>query len=306
MSANLLEQRPLIERYLKEGPQSLSAFSFINIFAWKDFFDFEIKMIGGNFCIFASFAREARNQAGTFLYLPPLGKNLTPATIEACFAFMHENGGKANGAARIENVPYDYLNLFPEKQFKRIPKADEYGYFRKDLVALQGNDYKSKRSDYNYFTKHYKADYRPFCLQDTDECLALYDRWSRQRKEDDRSETYLYMLEDNRRVHQTVLKNHGLLDLVGRVVRVDGELMGYTFGYALNPDIFCVLFEIADLGFKGLPVYLFREFCNDPTVSGHAFINAMDDFALENIQKTKLSFRPKILFSSYTVTRQPY
>ena len=186
MSVNLLEQRPLIERYLKESPQPLSAFSFVNIFAWKDFFDFEIKMVGGNLCVFAS---EARNQAGTFLYLPPLGKNLTPATVDECFAFMHEHNdpaGKAGGVTRIENVAYDQLNSFPEGRFKRIPKAREYCYYRKDLVALKGNDYKSKRSDYNYFTKHYKADYRPFALQDKDECLALYDRWSRRRKQGSR------------------------------------------------------------------------------------------------------------------------
>jgi len=303
MSVNLLEQKPLIERYLKENRQPLSAFSFVNIFAWKDFFDFEIKTINGQLCIFA------RDPAGTFLYLPPLGKSPTSETVEACFAYMQEQNGKAhglaNGVARVENVVPDYFHLFPEKQFKRTPKAEEYCYYRKDLVELKGNDYKSKRNDYNYFIKNYKVDYRPFGPQDIEECLALYDRWAQERRKAERGEAYLYMLEDNRRVHQTVLENHELLDLIGRVVRVDGHIVGYSFGYALKADIFCVFFEIANLDLKGLPVYLFREFCNDPDVSRYAFINAMDDFALENIQKTKLSFRPRILISSYVVTAQP-
>jgi len=306
MQAELLEQRPLIEQYLKETRQPLSAFSFINIFAWKDFFDFEIKKIDGSLCIFAS---EARNKAGTFLYLPPLGKTLKPETVDQCFQYMQQcNNGvgraHAHGVSRVENVPFEQLSLFPVDRFKRLSKGQEYCYFRKDLTALQGNAYKSKRSDYNFFTKNYAAKYQPFAIEDKGECLALYDQWSARRKKGQRGEAYLYMLEDNRRVQEAVFEHYEELGLVGRVVRVKDNIVGYTFGYTLTQKIFCVLFEIADLDFKGLPVYIFREFCADPQVALFSFINAMDDFALENIQKTKLSFRPKILFSSYVITPQ--
>ena len=295
---DLLEQRALIDRYLKEADQPLSSFSFINFFIWKDFFNFEFKMIGGNLCIFAS---GARDPAGTFLYLPPLGKKINPSVIEECFAIMR---GKNNGSgvSRIENVPAEQLPLFPDEKFRRIKKGDEYCYYRKDLAALQGNDYKSKRSDYNFFTKHYNAEYQPFSSQDTEECLALYDRWAQERKASQRDEAFFYMLVDNRKVHATVFQYCEQLGLAGRVVRVDGEIAGYTFGYNLNQNIFCVLCEIADVNKKGLPVYIFRKFCEDPQVVRFPFINVMDDFALENIQKTKMSFHPTILFSSYTVS----
>lgn len=299
---NLLEQRNLIEQYLKENPQSLSAFSFVSIFAWKDFLDYEILKLDGSLCIFA------KDEAGTFMYLPPLGRNVKPATIDQCFELMHERNnpvGKAHGVSRIENVDAKRLNLFPEKKFKRTLKAYEYCYYRKDLVALKGNDYKSKRNDYNYFIKHYQPEYLPFSFNDKEECWALYDQWSAGRKKWPRDEAYLYMLEDNRQVQQTILKNYDVLELVGRVVRVKGKIAGYTLGYPLSENMFCVLFEIADLNFKGLSVYLFREFCNDPKLAGFPFVNAMDDFALENIQKTKLSFRPRILFPSYTLAA-PY
>jgi hypothetical protein len=38
------------------------------------------------------------------------------------------------------------------------------------------------------------------------------------------------------------------------------DICAYTFGYALNEDIFCVLFEVADLSLTGLPVYILPSF----------------------------------------------
>src|SRR4051794_33765996 len=109
--SDLLARRDLVEQYLKESSSSLSAFSFINLFIWKDFFEFEFEVIGGNLCIFAS------DQAGIFLYLPPLGKNFKPAVIAECFQFMtRRNNG--NGVSRIENVLAAQLDLFPSDKFK--------------------------------------------------------------------------------------------------------------------------------------------------------------------------------------------
>lgn len=317
MSEHLLEQRPLLERYLKETARPLSAFSFVNLFAWKDFFDFEITPINGDLCVFASTMGTipasseilgkagSSDRAGTFLYLPPLGKELKPQTIEECVDWLRKrNGGSGPGVGRIENVPAEQLGLFPENKFRRLFKGREYCYYRQDLVDLKGNDYKSKRSDYNHFIRNHRARYRPFSPTDKEECLALYDRWAAGRRKSQRDEMYLHMLEDNRKVQEGLWEHDQSLGLIGRVVCVNDKIVGYTCGYALNDDIFCVLFEITDLSLKGLPVYIFREFCADPDIAGFRFINAMDDFGLENIEKTKLSFRPGILWSSYVVTPQ--
>ena len=79
--------------------------------------------------------------------------------------------------------------------------------------------------------------------------------------------------------------------------------MAYTFGYPLNEQTFCVLFEIADLFCSGLGVFIFREFCRDAALTPYKFINVMDDFELNNIQRTKDSYRPVVLFPCYVVSR---
>ncbi len=295
----LLDQKPLFDTYAKENPCGLSAFSFVNVFAWKEHFHFQFEIINNNLCIFA------KNDLGMFLYLPPLGKQIQEKTIHACFEFMDEaNGESCTGYSRIENVTAQQLSLFPPDEFSSCRKGYEYCYYRPDLVSLQGNVYKSKRWAYNHFVKHYDFHYAPYEEAMLSECRALYARWAVERKQACSDEIFGHMLEENRDVHSLVLRHAKELGLTGRVVYVDGKLKAYTFGYPLNAETFCILFEIVDLDMKGLPVYIFREFCADAALEGFKFINVMDGFAMKNVERTKLSFRPGILFPAYTVTRK--
>ena len=305
MTTALLERKELIQQYLREAPGLLSSFSFINIFTWQEFFQFELEVIDGNLCVFA------RHEAGTFLYLPPLGKNVSSKTIQTCFERM-EKVNRAKGVSRIENVPAYQLPLFlpqgasrPAEEFSHYNKGYEYCYYRKDLANLTGNAYKSKRSSYNHFARNYQFKYLPYGDSMLAQCAALYQDWAKSRRPVYADNAVaLQMLEENAGVHQLALRYYRELGLAGRVVAIDGEVRAYTFGYPLNEQTFCVLFEIADLSCNGLGVFIFREFCRDAALAPYKFINVMDDFELKNIQRVKDSFKPVVLLPSYTVTRK--
>lgn len=297
MTMELLDQKAFIEGYLGQEKSPLSTLSFPNIFLWKDFFHFDLQVIDGSLCIFA------RDTLGCFLYLPPLGPDVSLGTIETCFDRMRrENRG--NGISRIENVTEDRLPLFPPQRFSFFKKDYEYCYYRKDIAGLRGNTYKSKRSSYNQFQKNHAYQYLPYQEEMRQECERLYQEWAAVRARCFAGDAiYLQMLEENARVHGLALQYAKELGLVGRVVLVEGKLRAYTFGFEVNPDVFCVLFEVADLKASGLPVFIFKEFCDDPTVRGYRFINVMDDFAMEGVRRTKMSFAPSLLWASYTVSQ---
>jgi hypothetical protein len=312
MTTALLERKELFQQCLREAPGQLSSFSFANIFMWQEFFQFELEVIDGNLCVFA------RHEAGTFLYLPPLGKSVSAKTIQACFERM-DKVNRNKGVSRIENVHAHQLPLFlpkadrlsaggddrPSEEFSHYNKGYEYCYYRKDLAALTGNSYKSKRSSYNHFVKNYTFQYLPYDDSMRADCAALYQDWAQSRRPVyAENAVALQMLEENAGVHQLALRHYRELGLTGRVVAIDGKVMAYTFGYPLNEQTFCVLFEIADLSFNGLGVFIFREFCRDAAIEPYKFINVMDDFELKNIQRTKDSYRPAVLLPSYTVTRK--
>src|SRR5689334_12878968 len=137
LKTDLLAKQKMVEGYVKQAQGVLSAFSFVSIFTWQDFFDFEFKVVDENLCIFA------QNEIGCFQYLPPLGRNISPQAIEQCFAHMKKINGKSK-VTRIENVTETQLKYFPHERFDFYKKANEYFYFKKDLIELKGNDYKSK------------------------------------------------------------------------------------------------------------------------------------------------------------------
>jgi hypothetical protein len=296
MQEQLLNQKTDIEKHLRESGSPLSAYSFTNIFAWQDFFEFDLRMIGGCLCLFA------QNEVGRFLYLPPLGTNVTPEVIDECFHLM-EKANRGSGVTRIENVSAKQLYLFPDPKFVHIPKGHEYCYFREDIVSLRGNPYKSKRSSYNHFVSSYEHRYAHYQDDMMGECLELYRRWAKERAKAHSDDIYVHMLEENQKVHETVLRHYRQLGLTGRIVTIDGAIKAYSFGFPVNKDMFCVLFEIADLTAQGLAVYMFREFCRDEAVHKYKFINAMDDFEMANIKRVKMSFHPCALLASYIVTK---
>ncbi len=294
---NLLEKRSLVETYLKQHAFSLSSFSFAAIFGWQDFFEFDFKVINENLCIFA------QNELGRFMYLPPLGNEFKSETVEECFRIMEERNGK-KGVTRIENVPEEMLSLFSKDQYLFSLKGHEYCYAREDIACLEGNKYKTKRSSYNQFIKNNSYQYVPYEKNMLEECLFLYGDWAQKRALIYEDDIYRQMLEENKTVHQVTLQYSEELGLVGRVVLVNNKIKAYAAGFEINKEIFCVLFEIADLTMKGLPVFIFSQFCRDDRLKQYKFINVMDDFELANIKKTKMSFHPSKLIPSYIIKKR--
>ncbi|OGW98230.1 MAG: hypothetical protein A2Z81_02665 [Omnitrophica WOR_2 bacterium GWA2_45_18] len=309
MPSALLSQKDLMDRYLNQNAHHLSSFSFINVFIWQDFFEFDLRIIHGNLCIFA------KDRIGCFLYLPPLGSTVGTKTIEECFQYM-KDANKGSGVTRIENVNDAMLPAFPEDRFKAYKKGYEYCYYKKDLIFLRGNPYKSQRASYNHFVKNYTSRWQHYEAGMSSECLSLYDEWAGKRRgrvdldktacaaEDFQKDVYLQMLQENRQVHERAMRYYQELGLIGRVVVVDGRIKAYTFGYALNPVMFCVLLEVADTETQGVSVFIFREFCRDQAVEGHDFINVMDDLGVGNVGRVKMSFRPAVLFPTYVITKK--
>lgn len=288
-----LKDKAIIEKYLHLQKHNLSSFSFANIYIWQELFKISWEIIDGSLCIFM------QDDVGCFMYLPPLGKS-SREVIDQCFVIMDSNNANLS-FSRIENVEKNDLDYY--KAFDLIPKlrSNEYLYLKKDLVSLSGNDYKSKRSAYNYFVKNYKFKMQKFSSGFQDECLDLFKNWMAKRKEKTNDSVYQRMLEDNYSTNSLAMKYYKPLELVGRVVKIEDEIKGYSFGFKLNKDTFCVLFEVTDLEIKGLAQFIFREFVRE--LNGFSFVNIMDDSGLENLKKVKISYRPARLEPAYIITR---
>jgi hypothetical protein len=290
-----LKDKKIFHKFLSFSRHRLAVYAFTNIYIWKDLFDIRWKVIDDGLCIFFT------DRIGCFLYLPPLAKKLNPRTPEEAFRIM-DKFNRNPDISRIENVEVEDLPLYRSFGYGYQEKYSDYLCLRKDLAHLKGNRFKSKRACFNYFAQHYNFTYQPFSLKEKNACLELYSAWLKERGCKHQDSLYQGMLRDAQACLKVLLDNYAHLDCLGRLVKIDKKIKAFTFGYRINADTFAVLFEIADLSFKGLSQFIFRELCRE--LAGYKYINIMDDSGLENLKRVKLSYHPAGLIPNYIVKRQ--
>ncbi|MFH1202457.1 MAG: phosphatidylglycerol lysyltransferase domain-containing protein [Candidatus Omnitrophota bacterium] len=288
-----LKDKPWIDKYSSIKAHELSSYKFPSLYIWQKHFKFLYRVINDNLCIFA------RDKIGAFMYLPPLGGRVLEKTIFECFKIMDSLNVSPN-VSRIENIEKNDLPFYKAMGLKIISKDSEYLCKRSELTGLPGKRFKSKRALVNYFLKNYRFSFEDFRPGFKDECLRLYKRWKKERLSKYKDPVYKAMIEDNLYTHTTAMDYFSKLGLEGKVIKIDGKIYGYTLGYALNKEIFCILFEITDLKIKGISQFIFREFC--ARLDGYDYINIMDDSGLMNLRKTKLSYHPFREIESFIAT----
>jgi uncharacterized protein len=273
---------------------SLAVCAFENVYIWKGLFDIRWTVIGESLCVFF------KDKIGTFLYLPPQGPRPDPSVVVEAFRIM-DRQNRNPGISRIQNVEEEDLVFYKNQGYACRYASCDYVCRTSDLVRLQGNRFKSKRASVNYFIKHYPFEYAVFYPRYKNACLALYRLWMRQREDAYPDPFYRGMLKDSLNAFGVLLGQYSRLGCLGRLVKINGAVKAATFGYALNQDIFCVLYEITDLSVKGLSQFVFRAFCGE--LEKYRFVNVMDDSGLANLKKVKLSYHPAQLVHAYTVER---
>jgi len=288
-----LKDQKIFNQFLGFSIHELAAYCFGNIYIWKALYNIEWVIIKDSLCVFF------HDRLGCFMYLPPLARQMQPEVIPQVFETM-DKFNKNREISRIENIPQKDLVYYRSLGYQCVEKYPDYLCLRSDLVLFKGNKFKSQRAAYNYFIKHYNFQVSALKLTDRVDCLSLFGSWIKERKMQCHDAVYCGMLEDNRRVICEAFANYKQLNLEGIVVRINKEIKAFSFGYRLNNQMFCILYEITDLTIKGLAPFIFRQFSRE--LKDYKYINIMDDSGLENLRKTKLAYKPARLIDAYILT----
>ncbi len=290
-----LEDHEFLRRRFSGSPREFSEESFVSSVIFSDLMHFYWKEKEGVLFMVA--------QQGNrfFMSVPPLVPKRTDRHLRSAFEMLSELNPPGS-AGRIEGLTEEEAALAASFGACCYPKPPEYLYERKSLVELSGDPYKSKRALCNYFTGHYPFTLEPYQSSDFLECLQCFKRWQNEKQKKTEDTYALALLEDAAFVHRRALLHAEALELEGKVIRIAGEVKGYTFGYPLKEDTWCILLEIADPSIKGLAQFLFREFCREK--SGFEWISAMDDSGLESLRQVKRSYRPARIKTPFVASRE--
>ncbi|RMH31158.1 MAG: DUF2156 domain-containing protein [Nitrospirae bacterium] len=307
-----LGERPQLERAIAEMTpcerSPLAHWAFAPHFIWQGALNYCWTVLDGWWCIFADCAD------GLYMPLPPVGawprgvpdvaESWKKTVVRAMEYLRHRNGGSS--VTRIDNIPEELLPHFESLGYRLTLKDPDYCYRTADLAALRGQAFKSQRAACNRLSRTHRVHYVPYRRDDREACLAVLDRWILQKRQSlassnpDMNAGAVDMLGDAARAHRVALEYDDALGLVGRVVRVDGVIAGYTFGFERSSDVFCVLLEVADRTITGLAQFLFRELCRE--MQRYPLLNTMDDAGLSRLAASKRLYRPCRLVPAYVAT----
>ena len=244
----------------------------------------------------------AKSPDGWFMPLPPLGAGPLKVAVQQAFALMRTWNGPSP-VSRIENVTESQRQSLECDGIQFHQKEGDYLYSVGTLAALAGDRYKSQRALCNRVTREQTITKEPYRTAYHADCALLYRRWAEQKRQGDLDQMGKLLLEDAEYAHTLAFQEHERIGLSGVVVRVNGDIAAYTFGYWLTPQTWCVLLEVADRSIHGLAQWLFRETCRTAMAQGAVSINAMDDAGLPGIRAAKLAYHPSAVLNAWVITR---
>ena len=304
-----LADQAKFNEYLACLKEPLSDYTFSQLFTWGNSLRILWKELHGHLCVFA-------NGTGDLtMLMPPIGDGPGQRALAEAFAIMdaYNDAHQAHGHSRIEYVSEELLERFENPGIVAEPMGGDYVYHVRRMIELTGGDLASKRQLKNRFIRNYE-----FRLESYQapvhrlECLQLLCLWKRQQDAQHQSRHPIIALKRQKETlaceltlecaHE--LGTEGLVVYTRPKSAVDGadgwSLSGFTFGEALGPGQSSILIEKTDLRIRGLPQFIFSEFCRQCWAQ-QPLVNVGDDWGLETLAWTKMSYRPVRIMRKYTL-----
>lgn len=197
-------------------------------------------------------------------------------------------------------VPKDELErlqeYFPNSAAIAERNNFDYLYRAEDLKYFRGKKLSGQRNHVNKFLKTYgNWLFRPIERGDIPEVKAFLDRYAS--RWDKAAATFH---EDIAKTHE-VLDNYQAYDLLGGMLLVDGQIVGFSLGEIIGDTLFTHI-EKADRDYEGCYQMLVAQYAQHFAHEGISFINREDDTGDPGLRTSKLSYHPVALLEKYTVT----
>lgn len=286
-----IEDKSLVDTLAAREDSRSADFVFGNMFLWDSRYHQSI-------CVYEDRLLVRAESEHLPIFPFPIGSGDPAPAIEALRSYANSQGYglvlrgvEAHHKALLEE-------LFPGKfSFIHDRDFDDYIYSAQKLSSLAGKKLHGKRNHINRFEASY-PDWRfePLTPGHFPACLALLDSWSALVSEGE------HLVSDERRAIELAFRHYDELGLMGGVLFADGRLAAFTVGEQISSDTFNVHFEKAAGDIDGAYTMINREFVRHvlARLPHIVYINREDDMGLENIRRSKLSYRPDIILEKYS------
>lgn len=282
-----------LKPYFSWYQSQVSELIFTNIFAWSEKYHFKYAIIDG----FLFILNETGE--GKIYFSPPIGdyKNDYIKALEKLRAFCVKREidcviKKAD--EEIKDLLLEGIAGEVEVSYNR--DQSDYIYHFKDLLELSGNDYHKKKNRVNKFIKTYNQwSVEAITSENINDCRSFLNQWC-EAHDCDHNKGLRY---ERLAIHE-VLDHFEVLECKGIILKIDGQVVGFTLGEALNDDTFVIHFEKGDINYKSVYNMISHQFLKTLNES-FSYVNREQDLGIPGLRRSKLSYHPCEIRHKYTL-----
>ena len=290
-----LEDRELISHYFKHHTSRSCERTFVNVYLWSRHYKVQFAIVE-NALVFKS------EDDGRLSFAFPAGE---PENIKKALAVLKQYSEERGYPFSLYNVtPDNFERLeewYPGRFQIEYSEADaDYVYESEKLATLSGKKLHGKRNHINKFKSVYDVrwSYESITRENVEECFQMALKWRNQNGcEDD--------IEKNAEMCVTLnsLRLFEELELVGGLIRVDGEIVAFSIGEPICSDTFVVHIEKAYADVPGAYTMINQQFVEHECMA-YKYVNREEDTGEEGLRKAKRSYRPVFMVEKGFVTER--
>lgn len=287
-----LEDKPWIDKLLKEGDSRSCDYNFTNLYIWCGIYRAQVTEFGGRLI--------TKYDGIAPYYSFPVGSGELKPVLEAMMEDAAQHGSKFRLRGITEQWLGDIERLYPgEYELTAETHEFDYVYETEKLATLAGKKLHSKRNHIHRFEEQHDWSFEPFTPAHVPECEEMNRKWLIQNMEEKQQN---YTLEAN--ALSRMFSHFEQLQLEGGVLRSGGEVIAYTIGEPLSSDTYVTHFEKAFSHIQGAYAMINREFAKliaerHPEIK---YINREDDMGIESLARAKRSYYPALMVEKYTAS----
>lgn len=281
-----IKDKAWVDECLKHANSYNCEYSFGNVFIWATAYSTQI-------CHYKDFFICKWGRNNDISYSLPLGEGDFTDAINQIIDDAKQSGV----TPRIYGITEGYLSMLQEAFFGKFTYSyddgyNDYIYSTEKMAALTGKKYHGKRNHITNFKKN-NPDwcFEPLNRKNIEECIALHSKWI-ENKSDNPEDDEDYSLEFEAVLN--AFENYDALDLIGGLIRVDGDVIAYTLGEAqMNGKCFVTHFEKAPAEIQGAYPIINQEFTKN-CLMNYEYVNREEDLGIDGLRRAKQSYYPEI------------
>jgi len=289
-----IDNKDLIDRYLKLHCIESSEFTFTNLFMWRLSYDIKYAVINDLLCFFPQHTSGPRSS--TFPAGDISREGDVRGAIEEILNYFKEIGQPAIiRLCSAESVELLH-KLFPNKfNVTEDENMFDYVYSVSELTSLIGKKFHQKRNHINKFKSLYDFEYRKISKDNLIDCINLFNDWYIARTDEGID------VSEGKEAFDEFAANFKRLNVRGGGIYVDGKLIAFSFGEPLCAHTVVIHFEVADTNYQGAFPMINQQFLENEWAE-YQFVNREEDMGLEGLRRAKRSYNPVTMIKKYVAT----